>query len=72
MAYIRIAEAAREIGVSRDTLRRLERAGKIAPVRDHAGHRRFSGDDIRKLTQILFGKADPTSLREAVETGPGE
>src|SRR5690348_768657 len=45
-----IGIAAKQLGVSQDTLRRWERAGKIAVERTARGHRRF---DLSKL----FGKA---------------
>ena len=38
---ISIAKAAEELGVSRDTLRRWEKAGKITSERTAKGHRRY-------------------------------
>ena len=41
-----ISVAAKQLGVSQDTLRRWERAGKITAERTARGHRRF---DLSKL-----------------------
>jgi excisionase family DNA binding protein len=53
---MRIGEAANALGVSRDTIRRLERRGAITTSRDWAGHRRFTGADVARLRALLFGK----------------
>ena len=39
---ISIAKAAEELGVSRDTLRRWEKSGKITVERTAKGHRRYN------------------------------
>ena len=44
-----IGEAARAIGVSVDTLRRWERAGRIKTTRDSANRRLVSEDEVRRL-----------------------
>lgn len=44
-----ISEAARALGVSIDTLRRWERAGKIVTQRDEANRRLVSSDEIVRL-----------------------
>ncbi|MBD2022286.1 IS607 family transposase [Leptolyngbya sp. FACHB-36] len=44
-----IGRAATELGVSRDTLRRWEAAGKIAVERTPAGHRRYDLAQLRGL-----------------------
>ena len=49
---VSISVAAKQLGVSQDTLRRWERAGKIAVERTARGHRRF---DLSKL----LGKTPP-------------
>jgi len=52
----RINGAAKELDVSADWLRRLERAGRIPPARrDLNGHRRYSQKDIKQLRDVLFG-----------------
>lgn len=51
---VNIGRAARELGVSRDTLRRWEAAGKIEVERTAGGHRRY---DLAKLRGITPRKA---------------
>jgi molybdopterin-binding protein len=42
-------EAARELGISVDTLRRWDREGRIRTERDHANRRRVTLDEIERL-----------------------
>ena len=51
---VSIGRAAQELGVSRDTLRRWEAAGKIQVERTPNGHRRY---DLAKLNGIVPRKA---------------
>ena len=51
---VSIGKAAKELGVSRDTLRRWEAAGKIEVERTPNGHRRY---DLAKLRGIVARKA---------------
>jgi molybdopterin-binding protein len=44
-----LGEAAREIGVSVDTLRRWERAGKVRAVRDEHNRRRVPRREVQRL-----------------------
>jgi molybdopterin-binding protein len=44
-----LGEAARAIGVSPDTLRRWDRAGKLRTRRDAAGRRRVSRSEVERL-----------------------
>ena len=46
-----LGEAARAIGVSPDTLRRWERAGKLRTRRDGANRRRVPSSEITRLTR---------------------
>ncbi len=46
---ILLGEAAKAIGVSTDTLRRWERAGKLRTVRDRANRRRVPEREIERL-----------------------
>jgi len=56
---MRIGELAKKLGVSPDTIRRLERRGVLVPDRDWAGHRRFSEADLERLRKELFqGRRD--------------
>jgi molybdopterin-binding protein len=45
-----LGEAARAIGVSADTLRRWERAGKLRTVRDSANRRRVPAAEVERLS----------------------
>jgi len=45
-----LGEAAKAIGVSADTLRRWERAGKLKAHRDERNRRRVSEAEVRRLT----------------------
>ena len=56
---MRIGDVAGRLGVSRDTLRRLEREGAVAPARDRAGQRRYTEGDIVSLRRVLFAKKPP-------------
>lgn len=46
-----LGDAARTLGVSADTLRRWERAGKLHTERDAANRRRVSAAEIERLAQ---------------------
>jgi len=54
---MRIGQVAEKLGVSRDTIRRLERRGLVAGKRDWAGHRRFTEADLRRIQEALFERA---------------
>lgn len=45
-----LGQAARALGVSEDTLRRWDRAGKLETVRDGANRRRVPASEIERLT----------------------
>jgi molybdopterin-binding protein len=46
-----LGDAARAIGVSSDTLRRWERAGKLRTTRDAANRRRVPAREVERLSQ---------------------
>ena len=48
---VTLGEAAREIGVSVDTLRRWERAGKVRAVRDERNRRRIPRREVERLSR---------------------
>ena len=50
MADLTLGEAARAIGVSADTLRRWDRAGKLQTVRDARNRRRVPRSEVERLT----------------------
>jgi DNA-binding transcriptional MerR regulator len=69
---MRIMEFSRAIGVSPDTVRKLERKGVLASRRDWAGHRRYTDEDVDRARATLFGEAqerrtgrsrDPRAIR---------
>jgi DNA-binding transcriptional MerR regulator len=52
---MRIGDVAARLGISREWLRRLERAGKLPPAaRDINGHRRYSPQDIAAMRRALL------------------
>lgn len=46
-----IGEAAKHLGVSRDTLRRWEKKGKISPYRSPSNRRYYSQDQLDRLIE---------------------
>lgn len=50
MPELTLGEAARAIGVSVDTLRRWDRAGKLETVRDERNQRRVPRREVERLT----------------------
>ena len=46
---VTLGEASRALGVSEDTLRRWDRAGKLSTVRDSANRRRVPRSEIERL-----------------------
>jgi molybdopterin-binding protein len=46
-----LGEAAQAIGVSLDTLRRWDRAGKLRTERDERNHRIVPAEEVRRLSQ---------------------
>jgi molybdopterin-binding protein len=50
MADLTLGDAARSIGVSVDTLRRWDRAGKLTTVRDERNRRRVPPTEVERLT----------------------
>jgi molybdopterin-binding protein len=46
-----LGEAAREVGVSVDTLRRWDRVGKVRTVRDERNRRRVPRREVERLTR---------------------
>jgi excisionase family DNA binding protein len=47
--HLPVSAAAALIGISADTLRRWEKAGRITAVRTPTGHRRFRRTDVLEL-----------------------
>jgi excisionase family DNA binding protein len=59
---MQVREAARELGVHENTLRRWEQRGLITAVRLPSGVRRFRAEDIAELRDQMFSGFAP--LRE--------
>jgi len=59
---MRIKEVSREVGVSSDWLRKLERAGTIplAP-RDLHGHRRYTPELVALIRERLYPDSGPAA-----------
>jgi molybdopterin-binding protein len=57
-----LGEAARALGVSEDTLRRWDRAGKLTTVRDGANRRRVPESEIERLARSPRRHRTETSL----------
>jgi len=54
---MRVSDVARELGVSADWLRRLERQGRLIPARrDVNGYRRYTTRDVSRVRAVLFGE----------------
>jgi molybdopterin-binding protein len=49
--HLTLGEAAAAIGVSADTLRRWDRAGKLHTVRDERNRRLVSAEEVRRLSR---------------------
>ena len=60
-----LGEAAKAIGVSADTLRRWDRAGKLRTVRDARNRRLVPAAEIERLTSHPRGTRPATSCRRA-------
>lgn len=54
---ISIGQAAKYLGISRDTLRRWEKAGKITPVRSPTNRRYYTK---KQLDELMMGKKGET------------
>jgi excisionase family DNA binding protein len=57
--YLTIGEAAKRLGLEVDTVRRLERAGKIKAARTTGAHRRFTQEEIDRYRRA--GQARPSA-----------
>jgi molybdopterin-binding protein len=62
MDDLALGDAARAIGVSADTLRRWERAGKLRTTRDSANRRRVPVGEVERLSQRPTRQATGDSL----------
>jgi DNA-binding transcriptional MerR regulator len=51
---MRIGDAARRVGISPTTLKRLEKRGLIRVPRDHSGQRRYTESDIATIRALYY------------------
>jgi hypothetical protein len=62
-ARVRVADAARAVGVSAELIRKLERRGVIAIPRYLNGHSRLTSSDVEALRRVIFrGRAQRVRL----------
>jgi len=54
---MRIGDAARRVGISPTTLKRLEQRGLIQPRKDRNGQRRYTEDDIATIRALYYPPA---------------
>lgn len=66
-AYLSIGEAARQLGVSADTLRRWDKEGRIEAIRTLGNQRRYRQSDIDALTTPSSATPTPDGLPPADE-----
>ncbi|MBN7389383.1 MerR family transcriptional regulator [Mycobacteroides abscessus] len=62
-AYLSVGEAAELLGISTDTLRRWEKAGRIQSCRTPTNHRRFNR---AKVEELLTSTPTPAPASKAV------
>ena len=68
---MRIKEAAKQLGISPTTLKRLERAGLIQAQRDWNGDRRYTDSDIAAILAIYYPPAPaPTTTKPDTANRP--
>ncbi len=65
--WLSIGEAAKYLGISRDTLRRWEKAGRIKPVRSPTNRRYYTK---KILDEILGGKIEPINEEKVSKKAP--
>jgi predicted site-specific integrase-resolvase len=69
----RISEAARELGISIEWLRKGETRGFFPPaLRDRNGHRYYTEEDIERLRNRPTSRRTKEPARESLEVSGGE
>lgn len=76
-SQLTIGETARRLGLEVDTVRKLEREGKIRAIRTRGGHRRFTEEEIarfrksrKKASSSKSGTRRPRSATRRPQRGP--
>ena len=59
-----VGELAQQAGVSVRTLHHYDQIGLLSPTRSAAGHRRYTGPDVARLTQVVALRSVGLSLGE--------
>ena len=49
-----IGEAAKQVGISSDTVRNYCRLGLLNPIQDSSGRRLFTREDVKKIREIYL------------------
>jgi len=65
---MRLSEAARKLGISATSLRRLDRRGVVRLARDLSGHRRVSDGELEMLRRIIYPPTADTASSPGVLT----
>lgn len=65
--WMAIGEAAKFLGVSRDTLRRWEKRGKVKPVRSPTNRRYYTK---KHLEEVMAGKTEPEREEKKLVKAP--
>ena len=69
--YLTIGEAAKQLGLEVDTVRKLERTGKIKAARTTGGHRRFTQEEVDRYRRVA-GKRGPSAPKRPSPPGRGQ
>jgi predicted site-specific integrase-resolvase len=67
--FMRLCDAARKLGISATSLRRLDRRGVIKLERDLNGHRRVTDGEIDMLRRIIYPETPRRQLADASGSG---
>ena len=70
MDSLTLGEAARALGVSADTLRRWDRAGKLRTVRDERNRRLVPREEVERLSPHPRRPVDGVMALVEIEAGP--
>ncbi len=65
--HLNITEASKFLGISKDTLRRWEKSGRIQSTRTPGGHRRYTKSTLLMAKRNVFKKSKDT-LKSISET----
>ncbi len=67
---MRVKDAAEQLEVSIDLLKQLGKRGLIpAPLRDHAGHRRYRPEDVEVIRRVIYQGGDTRTWTSRTRSG---